>query len=119
MPLQPVVRSAVTVLVYRLGVACFRFVKRGSIPQDFLDAPLLRAMRVIRGFDLGVMLSVYRRPFLGDHASSEPQPESEEMTDDGMEIERPVGLLTMEKDRDAGDSDVGQDQRDEYVTPPR
>jgi len=75
-------------------------------------------MGVFRGFAVGVVLAVDRRPFLGDHAGGEPQPEAEEVAGDGMQLQRAVRLVPVQEDRYCGDRDVGQAQRHHRVTPP-
>jgi len=61
---------------------------------------------------------VYGGPFLGHHAGGHPQPEAKEMTDCRMQIQRPVRLMTMQKDRHRSNGDVGQAQRYQNQTPP-
>jgi hypothetical protein len=78
----------------------------------------MRAVRVVRRLHLGVVLAVDGRPFLRDHAGGEPQPEAEEVTDDGMQLEGPVGLVTVQIEGDGGDRDVSQDKCGDDVSPP-
>ncbi len=53
---------------------------------------------------------MHRHPLPGHHAGGEPQPEAEEVAYRQMQIERPMGLRTMQKDRNGHDGDMGQDQ---------
>jgi hypothetical protein len=67
---------------------------------------------------LGVVLAVDGRPLPGDHAGRQPQPEAEEVAGDRVKVQRPMRLVAVQEDGDAGDGDVGQAQRDQHVTPP-
>jgi hypothetical protein len=58
------------------------------------------------------------RPFTGDHSGGHPKPESEEMADHWMQVQRAVGLTAMQVDRYGGDRDLGQNQRDHTKLPP-
>jgi hypothetical protein len=75
-------------------------------------------VRIFRRFALGVVLAVDGNPGLGHRGGGEPQPETEEMTDDGMQVQRPMRLRAVQKDGDAGDGDMGQGQRDNDIAPP-
>jgi len=83
------------------------------------DAQNLRAVRVLGGFTLGVMFAMDRGPFLGHHARGEPQPETEEMADQRVQIECTVRLVAVQVDRDAGDRDMGKDKGNNNIAPPR
>ncbi len=74
-------------------------------------------MGVVGTFAFGVVLTMYRHPFLRFHARGQPQPESEEMADHRVQIERPVGLVAVKKDRYRSDADMGQRQHHHRVTP--
>ena len=75
-------------------------------------------MRVVNGLALGVVLAVNGNPFLGDHAGGEPQPETEEVADDGVQIDGAVRLRTMQENGDGSDRDVRQAERDQHIAPP-
>ncbi len=77
--LEPVVGRAVAVALDRLAVVRFLDVEEHAGPEHPVDAQDLRAVRVVGGFALGVVLAVDRCPLLGDHAGGQPQPEAEEM----------------------------------------
>jgi hypothetical protein len=64
-------------------------------------------VRILFGIALGVVLAVDRSPFLGDLAGGEPQPETEKMTRDRVQLQRAVRLVAVQVDRDADDRDVG------------
>ncbi len=116
--LDPVVRRALAVLGQRFLVLGLGAIELRALPEDGLDAARLRAVRVVGRLDLGVVLAVDRDPLLGHHAGREPQPEAEEVADGRGEVERTVRLGAVQEDRDAGDGDVRQRQRDDDVAPP-
>ena len=57
------------------------------------------------------MLAVNRDPILGDHAGGQPEPQTKEVADGRMKIERAMRLHTMQIDCYRGYGDVGDDQR--------
>jgi hypothetical protein len=65
-----------------------------------------------------VVLAVNGSPLLGHHAGGHPQPETEEVTWNGVQIERSVRLATMQKDSDARNRDVRDRQREQHDLPP-
>ena len=65
------------------------------------------------------MLTMDRRPFLGNHASSHPQPETEKMAGQRMQLQGAVSLMAMQKYRDAGYGYMGENQGNYNITPPR
>ena len=75
-------------------------------------------MGVIDGFAFGVVLAVNRSPLFGDHASGEPEPETEKMGCNRMQIQRTVCLAAMQKNSDASDSDVRHGQGKQHNLPP-
>ena len=75
-------------------------------------------MRVLVGLAASVVLAVDGDPFLGPHAGGQPQPESEEMADQRVQIDGAVSLAAVQVQGDGGDRDLGQDERDEEVAPP-
>ena len=78
----------------------------------------LRAVRIFFGLALGVVLAVDRGPLLGHLAGGQPQPETEEVARDGMQLQRAVRLVAVQVDGDAGDRDVRDDQRVRARAPP-
>ncbi len=64
-------------------------------------------MGIVCTFALRVVLAVNRYPLLGLHARGQPQPEAEEMTDQRVQIQRPMGLVAMKKDCYRRDADMG------------
>src|SRR5471032_2642661 len=114
---DPVRWRAVAVLFHRFHVLGFSAIQLGALPEHFLDAAGDRAMWIFLGVAFGVVLAMDRRPFLGDLAGGQPQPETEEMTGDGMQFQRAVRLVTVQIDGDAGDGDVGDRQGVEKYLP--
>ena len=116
--LHPIVRRALAEFLQRLGVLRLEFVEIGTLPHDLVDAEYLRAMRIFGGFAACMVLAMNRRPFLGFHAGSDPQPETEKMADDGMQIQRAMRRMPVQIDRDRRDGDVGQGEGDGDIAPP-
>jgi hypothetical protein len=109
--LDPVVGCAVAELGERLLVLGFGAIELAAGQENGLDAARLRAVGILFGLALGVVLAVDRDPLLGHHAGAEPEPETEEMRGDAVQVERPVRLRTVQEDRDGSDRDVGRDER--------
>src|SRR5277367_5720794 len=78
-PLHPVIRSALPEFLHRFGFFGFCLVQFGTLPQHFVDADDLRAVRVFFGFTARMMLAMNCRPLFGFHAGCYPQPEAEKM----------------------------------------
>jgi hypothetical protein len=55
----------------------------------------LRAMRILSGLALRVMLAVYCRPVTCHHTRRQPQPEAETMADGRMQLERAMRLTAV------------------------
>jgi hypothetical protein len=68
-------------------------------------------MRIFFGLALCVVLAVNRGPLGGQHARGHPQPETEEVADDRMQVQRAVRLAAMEIYGHTDDRDVGHGQR--------
>ena len=78
----------------------------------------MRAVRVFRLLAFGVVFAVDRRPFFGHLARRQPEPETEEVRRDGVQVERTVRLMAVQKDGDAGNGDVGEHQGHQHNLPP-
>ncbi|MCY1165502.1 hypothetical protein D9M73_54110 [compost metagenome] len=115
---NPVVRRAMAVLGHGFLVLAFGAIQLGTFPEHLLDAVGLRAVRVFSGLALGVVLAVNGYPFLGDLAGTQPQPETEEVRRDGVQIHCTVRLMAVQVDRHAGDRDVCRHQRVQHNLPP-
>jgi hypothetical protein len=118
-PLDPVIRRAVTIGRDRLAVQRLAPVEPGTAEQHAENPHLLRAVRIVLGLALRVMLAVNRRPLAGDHARGQPEPEPEEMADRRMQAESAMRLVAVQENRDRRDGDVGQPERDPEVSPER
>lgn len=94
-PLDPVVRRAVSEFAQRFFILCFGTVKFSTAEQNLPDAVRLRAMRILSGLALRVMLAVYCRPVTCHHTRRQPQPEAETMADGRMQLERAMRLTAV------------------------
>jgi hypothetical protein len=52
---------------------------------------------------------------LGDHAGGQPQPETEEMAGQRMQVQRTMRLMAVQKNGDRGNGDVRQHQCDDDI----
>ncbi|MNT25486.1 hypothetical protein D3C72_1610050 [compost metagenome] len=95
------------ILGHGFHVLRFSAVQLGAFPEHFLDAARHGAVRIFFRIALGMVLAVDGGPLLGDLARRQPQPETEEMAGQRMQFQRPVGLVAVQVNRDAGDRDVG------------
>ncbi|MNE94949.1 hypothetical protein D3C80_1929740 [compost metagenome] len=64
-----------------------------------------------------MVLAVDGSPLAGIHRRGQPQPETEEMLQRGMQLERAMRRIAMQVDGDADDRDMSQDQRDRHQLP--
>src|SRR5688572_12072286 len=119
MALDPVVGCASAVDLQRLLVPGLGLIEPDAAEQHSPDSVELRAVRVFLGFATRMVLAVDRDPLARDHAGRQPEPEPEEVADDGMQREPAVGLMAVQEDRDARDRDVRQDKRHGDVAPER
>jgi hypothetical protein len=79
----------------------------------------MRAVRVFSLLALGVVLAVNSRPLFGHLPSGHPQPKTEEMRCNGVQIQGPVSLVAVQKDGNAGNGDVREAQNDKENLPAR
>jgi hypothetical protein len=77
------------------------------------------AVRIFNLLALGVVLSVNGRPLFGYLTGGHPQPKTEEMRGNRVQIQSPVGLVAVQKNGDAGNGDVREAQNDEENLPAR
>src|SRR3982750_3781462 len=115
---KPVVRRALTEALQRFFVAAFHLVEVSAFPHYFLNAKNLRAMRIFFRFATRMMLAMDGRPLLRFHARRQPKPEPEEVTDNGMQVERAVRRMAVQINRYACDGNVRKHQCDYDVAPP-
>jgi hypothetical protein len=74
---------------------------------------------ILIGLAPRVVLAVDGSPRSRHHARCHPQPETEEMAGNRMQVKRPVCLATVQVDRHADDRDVRQQQSREQDLPPQ
>jgi len=115
---QPVVGGVVAVAFQGFFVLGLGTVQLRPFQQDFLDTKQHGTVGIALVFALGVVLAVNGGPLLGDHARGHPQPETEKMRGNGVQVQRAVGLVAVQKDGDAGNRDVGEHQRHDQHLPP-
>jgi len=109
--LDGIVRRAAAVLFdVRTHAAGFA-VQLHAMPEHLADAAGDRAVRVILGFHLGVVLAVDGHPLAGDHRGGQPQPEAEDMCDRRMEIDPAMGLAAVQVQGDREDGELGEYQQ--------
>jgi hypothetical protein len=68
---------------------------------------------IVGGLATGMVLAVDRYPLASDNPRAQPQPEAKKVTGDGMQRQRAMCLVAMQKDGGRGDGDVGQAQHDQ------
>ncbi len=117
MPLDPVARRALAVLLDIGALRPCLAVQLHAAPEHLRDALGLRTMRVFLGLDLGVMLAMDRHPFAGDHRGGQPGPEAKEMRDDRMEIHTAMRLAAMQVQGHCKDGELGEDQQHRQHAP--
>ncbi|MNO72932.1 hypothetical protein D3C76_638880 [compost metagenome] len=117
--LDPVVRAVLAVDAQGFGVARLFPVKLGTLAQHRAQALVQRAVRVVGGFALGVVLAVDGSPFAGVLRRGQPQPETEEVLERAIELQGPVRGVAVQVDRDADDGHVGHQQGDADQLPGR
>ena len=106
------------VLFERLAVLRFVAVELGALEQHRPNAARLRAVRILVGFDLGVMLTMDGDPLLRHHPGRQPEPESEEMRDGRMQLQRAMRLTTVQIDGHRRNGDVREYERYNDIAPP-
>ncbi|MCY1429962.1 hypothetical protein D9M71_458970 [compost metagenome] len=117
--LDPVFRAVLAVDAQGFGVARLFTVKLGTFAQHRAQALVQRAVRVVGGFALGVVLAVHGGPFAGVLRRGQPQPEAEEVLERAIELQGPVCGVAVQVDRDADDGHVGHQQGDADQLPGR
>ncbi|MPN12772.1 hypothetical protein SDC9_160092 [bioreactor metagenome] len=116
--LHPVVGRAVAELLERVFVLRLGAIQLRAAPHHRVQAARLRAVRIVFGLALGVVLAVDGHPLLGLHAGADPQPEAEEMRGNRAQIQRAVRLRTVQKNRHRRNRDVGGEQGVQHDLPP-
>ena len=109
--LDPVVRTALAVLLDRRAVAAGFPVQLHATPEDVADALGERAMRILFGLAGRMMLAMDRHPLAGDHRGGQPRPETEEMVDDRVELHTAMGHRAVQVQGDGKNGQLGGDQQ--------
>ncbi|MNP06041.1 hypothetical protein D3C76_980100 [compost metagenome] len=117
--LDPVIRAVLAIDAQGFGVARLFTVQLGTFAQHRAQALVHRAVRVVGGFALGVVLAVDGSPLAGVLRRGQPQPETEEMLERAVELQRPVRGVAVQIDSNADDGHVGHQQSDGDQLPGR
>lgn len=116
--LDHIIRGAAPVLLdVRAHAACFP-VQLHAMPEHRADAAGDRAVRVVLGLHLGVVLAVDGHPLAGDHRGGQPQPETEHVGQRRVEIDAAMGLAAVQVQGHREDGDLGEDQQHAQHGPP-
>ena len=104
----------------RLAILAGLAVQPDAAEQHALDAADLRAVRIVFGLALGVVLAVHGDPFacVTMPVVSQSQKRKKWLTI-GCSVERAVRLVAMQEDRDARDRHVGEQKPRDDVAPDR
>ncbi|MNQ62891.1 hypothetical protein D3C85_772530 [compost metagenome] len=116
---HPVIRAVLAVDAQGVFVLRLFLIELGALAQDGPQALDHRAVGVVDGFALGVVLAVDGGPLAGVHGGGHPQPEAEEMLERRMQLQRAVSRIAVKIDGDADDGDMGQHQGDRHQLPRR
>jgi hypothetical protein len=101
-----VVRAAGRVACDGFPVMAGGAVEFGAAQQHRAQARLARAVRVALAFAVRMVAAMDGHPFARDHAGGQPQPEAEEMGNQGMQGQGAVRLVAVQVDGDGHDGDV-------------
>ena len=75
-------------------------------------------MGIINRFAFGVVLTVNGSPFFGHHTGGKPQPKTEEVGGNWVEIKCTVRLAAVQENSNACDRNVGYRQGKQHNLPP-
>ena len=115
---KPVIRGIMAVRRNSVLSQAFFPVEFGTLPQDLGDTLYLWTVRIVWCLAFGVVFSVYGDPLTRHHAGGKPQPETEEVAYCRVQVQRPVRLVAVQKQRHTDDSDMCQDKTNQQITPP-
>ncbi len=87
--------------------------------QHGFNAVHMRAVWVVGLLALGVVLAVNGGPLFGHLRRGEPQPESEEVRCNRMQVQRTVCRMTVQINGHAGDGDMREHHGDDEDLPAR
>src|SRR3546814_3010982 len=83
MALDPVVRTALAVLLDRLTIGTRCAIQLHAVAHNRAQAEHLRAVRILGGFAAGMMLAMNGSPLAGNHRGAQPGPEAEKCASTG------------------------------------
>lgn len=106
-----------TVAAERFFVFGFFAIQLSTLEKHGSDAVHMRAVWVFGLFALGVVLAVNGSPLFGDLSCGHPKPKAEKVRCNGVQIQRPVCLVTVQENGHAGNGDVRQAQNDKQNLP--
>ena len=115
--LEPVVGRAAAVLLDRGGIGSLHLVNFSAAPQDGAQAMDHRAVGIVLRLAERMVLAVHGHPLPGDHAGGHPDPQAEEMADGRMQVDGPVGLVTMQVERHRGHGHLDRQEGDQGLLP--
>ena len=115
--LDPVIRSAAPVILEDLRVPARRGVKLIALQDHALQPEDDRAVRIALLIGVRVMAAVHRHPFFRDRSGAEPQPEAERMSQQRMQEQTAVSLITVQVQRDTEEHDLDRQEGHERVAP--
>src|SRR5690606_9682907 len=95
--LHPVVGRAMTETLERFSVGSFMTVELCPTEEHFANSVDQGRVRIALALNIGMMFPVNGDPFLGDHASGQPKPETEEVHDCWMQVKTPMRLAAVQE----------------------
>ena len=117
--LQPVGRRAGPILLVDGRILACVLVQRHAVENHLVDAEDHRAVRIVLGLAVRVVLAMDRDPVLGHHGRGQPQPEAHRMRHDRMQVDATMRLATMQVDRHRKNGELRHhgedDQQDQPV----
>ena len=116
---NPIVRGAVAEARHGIQVFGFSTIQLSPLQQHGFDAVNVGAVGVICLLTFGVVLAVNGGPFLSHLARRQPQPKTEEVRSNGVQIQGTVRLVAVQKHGHADHGDVGHCQGKQHYLPPR
>src|SRR2546423_8843401 len=105
MPLQPVIRRSLAVLVEHPGLPDRLSIVESPFEDDVAEPLHQRAVRITLAIGKRVVLSVTGDPLLGDDCRGEPQPQTHRKSGEVVQFYTAMRLSAMQKQ---GDRNVGE-----------
>ena len=109
--LDPVVGAAAAVLLDIAAQRARLAVQLHAAPEHRADALVHRAVRILLGLALGVVLAMDRHPLLHDHRRGKPAPEAEEVRQHRVEVDAAVRLAAVQVQRHGEDGELRDHQQ--------